>query len=143
MNTNTVLTPPSFAVGLTPADILAWGRDEDGSDAIEAMLDRYGEDTAVALLLARYNRAHLVALLVGQVTPEGDEQAAFLAAVEAGQPVSLLSVGHEDLAAQGFAPTVQKAAGGWRWQCGSYGGGQPDLTAALQQYAQTVNRLAG
>jgi hypothetical protein len=139
----TILTPPSFIEGLTPADMLAWGRVEDGPAATERMLALYGRDTAIDLLSTRYNRARLLALLDGVENPANEEQAAFLAAVRQGQPVSLLSAGSEDLAEAGFAPTLRQVEGGWEWRAGAYQGQAAELKQAVQFYVTIINQMAG
>lgn len=131
------LNPPSMVIGLTPEDLLQ--SEADGP----AMAARYGRDTAIALISMRRSRAGLVALLSGTQAPANQEQIAFLAAVDQGRPVSLLSPGCELLAGQGFNPTLRKTAQGWQWQVGPYQGLEPEPADALRRYAAMVNRVTG
>lgn len=142
--TPAALTPPSFVEGMTPDDLLEWGRKEDSSKIINDMLSLYEESTVVDMLLVRYSRYRLVALLSGSDAPANEEQEVFLAAAREGQPISLLSVGNEHLAKQGFQPTLRKVKDGdWQWQVGGYTGEKATLWAALYECMTIANRIIG
>jgi hypothetical protein len=137
------LTPPNFVDNFTPANPLGWLQSMERHIIVWGIPRLRPANSGIDRVEQFYRRARLMALLTGRLAPANEEQAAFLAEVGQGQPVSLLSTGSEGLATDGFAPTLRKVEDGWQWQAGAYHGQAADLKQAVQFYVAVVNQLAG
>jgi len=109
------IMPPPLVDGMTPDELLVWFRNV--TPGVDTLIEGFGADGVMALAIAAYTRQRMIALFDGEEQPRTDDERALVQAAEAGEAISLVPVGLEELGMAG--PALVKH--GTTWEVGHAG----------------------